>query len=76
MSVEFDAPLFHEFVIRLHRPVEEIVAVLEENHIQAGFVLNGFYPELQGSLLVCVTETKIDQDCEKYAAWMSRALLV
>lgn len=66
VSIEFDSPSFHEFVIRLHRPTQEIVDELKESNIYAGFILNGFYPELENSLLVCVTETKTEKDLEKY----------
>lgn len=72
--IEFEAPTFHEFVIRFHRPIEEIIDAMKENEIQAGFVLNGLYPGLQNSMLVCVTETKTRKDLENYNVCLSNAL--
>lgn len=74
VSIEFESPTFHEFVIRLHRPTADVIETLKDHQLQAGFVLNGFYPELENSLLICVTETKTQKDLEKYAECFSRAL--
>lgn len=74
ISIEFKSPTFHEFVIRLHRPAIEVVELLQKYQLQAGFVLNGLYPELENALLICVTETKTEKDLEKYAACLSQAL--
>lgn len=66
LSFEFDSPTFHEFVIHLHRPVDEVVALLREYELQPGLELRNYYPELENSLLICVTETKTLQDLENY----------
>lgn len=74
VTIEFEGPTFHEFVIRFHRPIETMIDAMKENNIQAGFVLNGFYPELQNSMLVCVTETKTQKDLEMYQACLMKVL--
>ena len=74
VSIEFASSTFHEFVIRLHRPVHDIVRTLKEDNVLAGFMLNGFYPELENALLICVTETKTQKDLKKFAACLSQAL--
>ena len=74
VSIEFDSPTFHEFVIRLHRPVEEIVDAMKENNLHAGFILNECYPEFEKCLLVCVTETKTEKDLENYRDCLLQAL--
>ncbi len=66
VKILFDAPTFHEFAIQCEKPIEDIIVAMKKNHLQAGFVLKNNYPELQNSLLVCVTETKRDKDLEKY----------
>lgn len=62
----FSQPIFHEFVIRAAAPMEKIVSELAELGIQAGFNLSSEYPELENTLLVCVTETKTAQDLRRY----------
>ena len=62
----FAQPIFHEFVIRAAAPMEKIMSELAELGIQAGFNLSSEYPELENTLLVCVTETKTAQDLRRY----------
>ncbi|PIZ04731.1 MAG: aminomethyl-transferring glycine dehydrogenase [Gammaproteobacteria bacterium CG_4_10_14_0_8_um_filter_38_16] len=66
LSFEFDAPTFHEFVIHLHRPVDEIIEKLQDYGLQPGLSLNQYYDELKNNLLICVTETKTLRDLEHY----------
>ena len=62
----FSSPIFHEFVIRLEKPMESLLASMTEKGIQAGYSLENDYPELVNCLLVCVTETKTDDDLIAY----------
>ena len=64
----FSAPHFHEAVIRLDRPVGPVLEALAAQDILGGFDLSIAYPELGNALLVCATETKIDEDLEAYAS--------
>lgn len=80
MSIEgvqavFEGPFFHEFVIQLSSPVEEVLAQLTDFGIQGGYALQGEYPELANCLLVCATETKTQQDLERYQQLLARCLL-
>ncbi|MCH9643233.1 MAG: aminomethyl-transferring glycine dehydrogenase subunit GcvPA [Gammaproteobacteria bacterium] len=70
----FDGPMFHEFVIRLSKPVELVQQDLAEQGLQAGYNLKQDFPELGDSLLVCVTETKTALDLERYQLLMAKAL--
>ncbi|MGB6976258.1 MAG: aminomethyl-transferring glycine dehydrogenase subunit GcvPA [Gammaproteobacteria bacterium] len=63
----FNAPIFHEFVLRFNCPVAEILAALADIGIQGGYELTQDFPELGQSLLVCATETKIESDLTFYA---------
>ncbi len=58
---------FHEAVIRLPQPANEVLAKLAEAGIHGGFSLTKDYPELGECILVCATETKSDTDLHKYA---------
>jgi len=65
LEVLFPAPRFHEFVVRLKRPLAEIEAGLWKEKIIPGLGLKRYYPELGDALLVCATEIipreKLDQ---------------
>ncbi|MEI8054465.1 MAG: aminomethyl-transferring glycine dehydrogenase subunit GcvPA [bacterium] len=70
----FNRPFFHEFVVRFHKPVSEILHNLANNGIQGGFDLTFEYPTLGNSLLVCTTETKSPEDIEIYARQLEKIL--
>lgn len=63
----FDGPLFHEAVLQLSRPADEILAKFAAHGIVAGYNLHDDYPELGHAILICVTETKTTADIENYA---------
>jgi glycine dehydrogenase subunit 1 len=52
----FAAPFFKEFAVRLPRRPAVVNAALFERGIIGGYELGRDYPELTGTLLLCVTE--------------------
>jgi len=63
----FSAPFFHEVVVRIHQPIDQMLHELAERHIQGGYALKETYPELADGLLVCATETKTAEDISLFA---------
>jgi len=61
------SPFFHELVIQFKMPVETVIKALAKQGIQAGFNLKPYYPELGEALLVCATETKLEEDIALFA---------
>lgn len=63
-SVDRTQPFFHEFVVKVPRPVSEINARLSEKGIIGGLDLGAEYAHLPNRMLLCVTEmnskTEID----------------
>ena len=71
----FDAPFFHECVLKLDRPVIPVLDRLADRGIAAGLPLGEFHPTLgDGAFLVCATETKTDSDIETFAEALGAAL--
>jgi glycine dehydrogenase subunit 1 len=70
----FDSPHFHEFVLRLDRPVGPVLAALAERGILGGHDLTAAHPELGNALLVCATETKTDDDLVAYRDALAEAV--
>jgi glycine dehydrogenase subunit 1 len=67
----FNTTFFHEFIIRLPKPVKNVLDNLATIGIQGGLDLSELYPELGNALLICVTETKTQQDLDLYQQQLS-----
>lgn len=59
-----DTPFFHEFAIRCPTPVEHLLEDLRAYDILGGFDLGKEYPELEGCLLMAVTEKIHKEDID------------
>jgi glycine dehydrogenase subunit 1 len=70
VAAGFDTPRFHEAVLVLDRPAAPLLAALAERGIAGGLDLGASHPELGHAMLVCATETKLDQDIDAYASAM------
>jgi len=57
-AVPFDVPFFKEFVVQCDKPISEINQRLLKRKIIGGLDLAGFYPDLAGHMLICVTEMR------------------
>jgi glycine dehydrogenase subunit 1 len=55
-SIWNSSPFFHEFVVRCPMPVDEINTHMLEHGILGGYDLGQDYPELEGHMLIAVTE--------------------
>jgi len=58
---------FHEIVLQLPLTAPEVLKRMAERGIAAGFSLESDYPALKNALLICLTETKTDEDIIEYA---------
>ncbi len=70
----FSGPVFHEAALTLSKPIADILNQLKQQGILGGYNLQGQYPELGNTLLVCATETKTESDLRNYAAAMQQVL--
>jgi len=67
-SLKYDAPFFKEFVVQCERPAAEIVQSLMQHKILAGVDLGRFYPEMENSLLVAVTEKRTRDEIDEFVS--------
>jgi glycine dehydrogenase subunit 1 len=63
----FDAPFFHEWAVKLPRPVDEVNAQLREAGVIGGYDLSRDYPELENTMLLCCTEKRTREEIEALA---------
>lgn len=61
-----DAPFFNEFAVNFGKPVDEIFRRFREQGIEPGIDLGRFYAELNGYILVAVTETKSKAELNRF----------
>jgi len=57
-------PFFHEFVVRADQNVPELLGHLQDHGILGGYDLSKDYPELEGWLLMAVTEMNSREDID------------
>jgi glycine dehydrogenase subunit 1 len=74
VAAAFEPPFFHETVLLLPQPADQVLRRLRERGILGGFDLRADYPELGDALLVCATETKTEADLQRYAQALGEAL--
>jgi len=75
VSTVSDHPIFHEFALRLPKPVGEVIECLAvEDRILAGVELGEDYPGLGNALLLCATETKTEEDITWFTDRLARIL--
>jgi len=70
----FSAPHFHEAVLQLPKSSAEVLSSMAEQGVLGGFDLQPCYPQLGNAILVCVTETKTNEDLQRYVAALRHAL--
>ncbi len=70
----FAGPPFNEFVLEFPKPWAEVDAALRTKGIVGGLGLEGAFPELRNSALVCVTELKRKDDIDRLGRALQEAL--
>lgn len=74
VEVAFSGGQFHETVLKLDCPVAPVLERLAGEDIAGGFDLSADYPELGNALLVCVTETKSEDDIVRFGKAIADAV--
>lgn len=64
--VPFTGPFFNEFVIDVKQPVEHVNKLLEQKQMIGGYDLGKDYPELEGYMLIAVTEIKTKEEMDTF----------
>ena len=71
-EIGFEAPFFHEFVVRAPRPAREINAELVDHGIVGGYDLANVDPALEHSMLVCATEVHDRAGIDRFVDLIAR----
>ena len=63
----FDAPYFHECVLRLGQPAQPIVETMASRGMLGGLALGPYFSDLSDCLLVCATEKRTTSEIRQFA---------
>ena len=70
----FGGPFFHECALKLPGSARQVIEALAKRDIVAGVSLGEDYDGLDDALLVCATETKTEEDLDRFATEMEKGL--
>jgi glycine dehydrogenase subunit 1 len=74
VTLPYSCPTFNEFVLRLAKPADGVVARLTEKGFAAGIPLGKYYPGMENDLLVTVTEKRTKDEIDRLARELEAAL--
>lgn len=74
VELVFTRPFFHEAVLRLPQPVIDVLPQLTAEGVLGGYNLTSEFPQLGECILVCATETRTQEDLQKFADSLSSIL--
>ena len=74
VELVFQAPYFHEALLRLNKPAPHVLQALIKAGIAGGFAVEPYYSQLPKTLLVCATEMRTDDDIALYAQTLRQIL--
>ncbi len=69
-----EAPVAREFAVRLDAPVAQVLDLVSEEGIAAGYPLGREYPEYPDGLLVAITERRSRAEIDRLAEALARAI--
>lgn len=67
IHVDCTLPIFNEFAVRFDRPLHEVQDHFRSFGIEPGLELGRYFPSLSSHLLVAATETKSQEQLDRYA---------
>jgi len=70
----FDTPRFHEAVIKLNKPADQVLQALADKNILGGYDVSADYPQLENAILVCATEMRTDDEIDQYVQTLKAIL--
>ena len=67
LEIAFEGPSFNEFVVKVNGSVQEVNRLLLKKGMIGGYDLGRDYPELEGCMLVAVTELRTREEIDTFA---------
>ncbi|UUX34347.1 aminomethyl-transferring glycine dehydrogenase subunit GcvPA [Fundicoccus culcitae] len=64
-------PFFHEFVVKLNKPVKEVNDFILDNHMMSGLDVSSYFDE--PALLLCATEKRSKEEIDQFVSLLKEA---
>ena len=74
VAARFDRPFFHECAVDLPAPAQPVLEALTERGVLGGVALDGYFPDMANTVLVCATEKRTAADIDAYARALRQVL--
>jgi len=74
VELAFNAPFFHEALLKITQPVDEVLRALHEAGIAGGYAVSPHYPQLANTLLVCATEMRSEEEIAYFAQFLKQIM--
>jgi glycine dehydrogenase subunit 1 len=71
---QFSAPVFHEALLKIDKPVSEVLAALHQAGIAGGYAVESDYPQLSNTLLICATEVRTKDEMNYFAQTLKQIM--
>jgi glycine dehydrogenase subunit 1 len=65
LGLRYEHPFFNELLVKLDRPVEEVLRDASRAGLLAGYAIGQDYPDLADCLLVAVTEKRTREEIDR-----------
>lgn len=66
-----DGPFFHEFVLKLNQPVDQVNQFMYDNGFMSGFDVSTYFDE--PALLLCATEKRSKEEIDQFVSLLKEA---
>ena len=74
VRARFDAPFFNEFALDLPKPAADIIGMLSDHGIAAGFPVGRYYRGMENVLLLAFTEKRTKEEIDVLASRLEAAV--
>lgn len=74
VKLAFKSAFFHEALLQLSKPVDTVLAELNDDGIAGGLALEPYFPQLKNTLLVCATEMRDESEIRHYVQSLNRIM--
>jgi len=75
VDLVFSAPYFHEALLRLNKPVDDVLSCLADKGILGGYAPAKHYPQLENTMIVCATEMRQEDEINLYYQALEQIML-
>ncbi len=74
ISLPYTSPIFNEFIVRLPKPADQVIATCEKDGLYPGIAISAWQSKYKNDLLICCTELNDRFDIKQLIKGITNAL--